>query len=66
MPSNISCPQFPPMNLQILLFKRLFVNILQVTESYFLFFFSLFLFLSHLCFAVSPFQSLTLPLGKSS
>lgn len=54
-------PSISPMNLQFLLFKSLFVNILQVTESYF----SL-LSLPHLCCAVSLFQSLTLPLGKSS
>lgn len=41
----ISCPQFSPMNLQFLFFKHLFVNILQVTESYFLLFSSLPLFL---------------------
>ncbi len=46
----ISCPQFSPMNLQFLFFKHLFVNILQVTESYFLLFssFSLFFSLSSL------------------
>lgn len=64
MPCLYFMPPISPMNLQFLLFNSFFINILQVTGSYFPLLFlpsSLSLSLSHLCCAVSPAQSLTLP-----